>query len=257
MTRRGFTLIELLVVIAIIGILIALLLPAVQKVREAANRARCSNSLKQLGIAAHGYANLHGRLPAAVLIANPPANGTQDMASSYRTPGFGPNWACMLLPHIEQTALHAQYATAMSNFSSSNGTDQSWRGLRGTRIQLLLCPSDQGADRKFSLNGGDWARGNYAACAGPGWFNWTLDGQSNGNGGVNTSLTNNAGGMFGVNWGVELGKVEDGSSNTIMFNEVRIGINEFDRRGVWAMGLAGGSSVTAGNAVGDATGPND
>ena len=263
--RRAFTLIELLVVIAIIAILIGLLLPAVQKVREAAARAKCQNNMKQLGLAAHSYHDTYGKFPPAVQIANPPANGTQNMASAYRSPGFGPNWAVFLLPHLEQDPLFKQVSTNVNNYLPSGGSDQGWRNIRGTRLPIMLCPSDTGQqDILFGLNGGGWARGSYAANAGPGWFNWTLNGASDTGSSwplgpyVGQPMSGRCGGIFAINWGANLATLatQDGSSNTIMFNEVRIGLNANDRRGVWAMGLAG-SSVTAGHAWGDATQPND
>jgi prepilin-type N-terminal cleavage/methylation domain-containing protein/prepilin-type processing-associated H-X9-DG protein len=267
-SRRSsaFTLIELLVVIAIIAVLIGLLLPAVQKVREAAARAKCQNNLKQLGVAAHNYHDSLGKFPPAVQIFLPPPNGDQNMMSAYRTPGFGPNWCVFLLPFIEQDALQRQVATSMNNYMSTG--DQGWRAIRGQNIPIMLCPSDPNNQTPFGLNNGPWARGNYAANAGPGWLNQTRDGTAGTSGSTGTpALTAfvqngagaGAGGLFGVNWGTTLPSLtssEDGSSNTIMFNEVRAGLNENDRRGVWAMGV-GGASITCANAIGDCTTPND
>src|SRR5262245_530111 len=100
--RAAFTLIELLVVIAIIAVLLGLLLPAVQKVREASARINCAHNMHQLGVAAHNYHDSRKQFPPALEVALPPKNGTANIASAYRTPGFGPNWAVHLLPYIEQ-----------------------------------------------------------------------------------------------------------------------------------------------------------
>src|SRR5262249_45631122 len=149
---RGFTLIELLVVIAIIAILIGLLLPAVQKIREAANRMSCSNKLKQLALAAHNYNDTFGRMPDGVQLAGQLSPTAFDnKLSAYRTPGFGPNWAVFLLPFIEQDNLYRQYATGIQNFIPSVGADQSWRGLRSTVLKSFQCPSDASNQQPFSL----------------------------------------------------------------------------------------------------------
>jgi prepilin-type N-terminal cleavage/methylation domain-containing protein/prepilin-type processing-associated H-X9-DG protein len=262
----AFTLIELLVVIGIIAVLIALLIPAVQKVREAAARSTCLNNLKQIGLAAHGYHELYKRLPPAVQIfgANArvgflPDNWIPDLgdlnSTAYHEPPFGPNWAVFLLPYLEQEALFNSVASAIVNYNPSLGNNPGWRAIRSETIPTFLCPSDPiGPGTRFALNDGDWARGNYAANAGGYWFNLTVDGYS----------YPGLGGLMAINWGCTLQQVadEDGTSFTVMFNEVRIGLTASDRRGVWAMGM-GGSSVTAAIGYGDGIGkgycttPND
>jgi len=122
----------------------------------------------------------------------------------------------------------------------------------------MRCPSEPNADVPFSLQGGGWARGNYAANGGASWLNWTRDGASHDGGALGGAESNNVGGVVGINWGSSVTQLTnlDGASNTIMVNEVRCGLNDKDRRGVWAMGL-GGSGLTGASSLGDATTPND
>src|SRR5947207_12368212 len=101
--RHGFTLIELLVVIAIIGVLVALLVPAVQKVRESANVAQCVNNLKQIGLALQGYHDANRYFPAGYIDGNNDRDSTPDNDVG---PGWG--WASYLLPYVEQGSVYKQ-----------------------------------------------------------------------------------------------------------------------------------------------------
>jgi prepilin-type N-terminal cleavage/methylation domain-containing protein/prepilin-type processing-associated H-X9-DG protein len=274
--RSAFTLIELLVVISIIGTLLGLLLPAVQKIRELANRLQCANNLKQLGVAALAYHHAHRRLPDACTMAYavpgtqpsitdasgipPPEMVTDSGARKDSDPNFpfGPNWAVYLLPYIEQGNLYTQAYTPdyRAGYQANNPAQRDhWRSVvQGQTIKSYLCPSDWGQDTPFDgyVNApGPWARGNYAANAGPGWWQMTFQG------GYYQEAYGTTGPVMGVNFGAAMpDDIPDGTSNTIMFNEVRVGVNSKDPRGVWALGYPG-ASVTAANAVGDCTVPND
>ncbi|HEV7282140.1 MAG TPA: DUF1559 domain-containing protein [Pirellulaceae bacterium] len=162
---RGFTLVELLVVIAIIGVLVALLLPAVQAAREAANRMSCNNNLKQIGIAIHNYHDTYKALPAAYIDVSP--NGQ---------PEWG--WSVAILPFMEQTGLYDQlrHQTLRLNQVYKSGAPAADRALLQTPIDNYRCPSDQ--SQKLAENeqfGGSnhfrVAKSNYVACAGWGASN--------------------------------------------------------------------------------------
>jgi len=138
--RRGFTLIELLVVIAIIAILIGLLLPAVQKVREAAARIKCANNLKQLALACHNYADQNaGRLPVAVQAR---AGADRNWIRAGQTNTVGPNWIILTLPFMEEKPLYDQYAQNITNYMT-NG-DRTWMRMVNLEFPKFRCPSDTG-----------------------------------------------------------------------------------------------------------------
>ena len=142
-TPRGFTLIELLVVIAIIAVLIGLLLPAVQKVREAAARMSCSNNLKQLGLAIHNYESSYGKLPAAytkLTTADPDPNA--QFAGRF----VGLSLQANLLPFIEQNNLYQRLDNTKSEFNTvnvpPNGPHAGTNTAYGQVVRTYLCPSD-------------------------------------------------------------------------------------------------------------------
>jgi prepilin-type N-terminal cleavage/methylation domain-containing protein len=135
--RRGFTLIELLVVIAIIGVLVGLLLPAVQKVREAANRMACQNNLKQMGLAEHNYHDSFGKFTCSWDYE--PANGTT------RTTAVAHSWCAFLLPYLEQDNIYKQY-----NF---NGVDTVLpnSALVQVPLKIFQCPSSPNRGRIYNF----------------------------------------------------------------------------------------------------------
>src|SRR5262245_46397429 len=217
--RSGFTLIELLVVIAIIAILIGLLLPAVQKVREAAARMKCQNNLKQCGLAAHNYESAHGFLPPGAgptPAAQPAANSRASLQA-------------VILAYVEQANKYNQFNLDY-DVNNNGGTPHSNAAARQQDVPIYLCPSDPS-------NATITATGNLADVppvpAGPA-------GRSNyfGNIGAQAYVAGAQDGQYGGLFyylpragaqpnpqGVRITEILDGTSNTAMFSEVRRGRN--------------------------------
>src|SRR5262249_40202922 len=156
--RNAFTLIELLVVIAIIAILIGLLLPAVQKVREAANRTKCQNNLKQIALAAHNYHDAYGFLP---------------ISTGYTEDTSRPNWSWLarILPYLEQENLYK-----LGNIPNATMNDPQAREAMATQVPTFLCPSDPVSGRgprtdEFNIRPVPVGQTNYQGVSGGNWGN--------------------------------------------------------------------------------------
>ncbi|MFY7954243.1 MAG: DUF1559 domain-containing protein [Armatimonadaceae bacterium] len=194
--RHGFTLIELLVVIAIIAILIGLLLPAVQKVREAAARMSCSNNLHQIGVGLHNYEGAYQKLPAGYVSRTATLNGDNL--------GAGWGWAANLLPYMEQENLFRQINPLVDIGDPVHAT------VRVAPLKVYRCPSDSPANGDTFQAVGEsgplvpLAFANYVACGG------TFE--------VSGFPDNNTG-TFLRNSGFRITDVTDGSSNTLFVTE--------------------------------------
>lgn len=193
--RTGFTLVELLVVIAIIGVLIALLLPAVQQAREAARRMQCTNRMKQVALALHNYHDSYGAFPAM-----------QMQASPARPSGF-----VSLLPYVEQAAIWEDATSANPPYGAAdwNPTHQN------TLIPEFACPSDPNWTSRAEVAGGRKPR-SYHFSVGDSIRN-------------NHSDQSSKRGVFGALYNTGFSDLVDGTSNTLALSEVVIGPNSFTR----------------------------
>lgn len=239
---RAFTLVELLVVIAIIGILVSLLLPAVQSAREAARRTQCVNQIKQLGLAVLNYESQQGRLPPAGKYSGAwgidrskgaCATGTfvntrsQAYASS-PTSGPGTSWMLEVLPYAERSTLYDQW-DHNSNIGRYNASAPSNANLAGTDIKEFYCPSRRTTIRNEDIE----MLGNGIKRLGKGGTDYGCNlGKGNAWNNLNANRSLHTGnrtiglsfeniGPFEFNKGVKLAKITDGTSRTILLGELQ------------------------------------
>jgi prepilin-type N-terminal cleavage/methylation domain-containing protein/prepilin-type processing-associated H-X9-DG protein len=214
--RGGFTLVELLVVIAIIALLMALLLPAIQKVRAAADKLRCANNLKQIGIACHNFHNDYLRFPPGYTAAGPYTDGATDTA-----PGWG--WGAYLLPYLE-----ADLIARDINYTLPIQDPRNAAAVR-TVIKGFLCPSDEiPGPFAVSATGGTFQAGpsSYAATCGPD------ESETDAEFGL---------GVFYRNSKTRITDITDGTSNTTLVGDRAWSMTQ----GIWA-GAPSGATVRAG-----------
>lgn len=237
--KKGFTLVELLVVIAIIGILIGMLLPAVQQVREAARRTQCLNNMRQLGLACHNFESAFMRFP-------PGCNWNDDSADQMRGEQLLDReriaWGAFILPYIEQNNLHTSYQSGTTNWTTNwwlatmapvGGATTPGPPVASQVVPAYLCPSDAGGETIQALTvteaAAPSAKSNYIAPAGAGnrnsgdaieirgemdHLNNTVDNRDGGN-----NSTTHLWGVWGKNSRTTISQISDGTSNVMLIGE--------------------------------------
>jgi prepilin-type N-terminal cleavage/methylation domain-containing protein len=210
--RDAFTLVELLVVIAIIGVLVALLLPAVQAAREAARRSQCSNSLRQLALASQMHHDTYGRYPAGINIPISTTSGAVFPSNALYTSGVikdppVPNQYAsvyeQMFPFFEQDNLKKSLDLTQREYANCNGPSS----VGAQVVKILLCPSDPvKKTTTYSSGGTTYYFGQNSYMANGGTRAWYVSSQTND-------------GMFWINSSVRMGEVTDGTSSTLLFGE--------------------------------------
>ena len=247
--RNAFTLVELLIVIAIMGVLIGLLLPAVNAAREAARKTTCANNIKQMTLACLNYESTYHILPPAADYANKKYTGLTE--SDLRA-----NWIILVLPYLDQQALFNEINGMLkqsginveSVATSKYDPNVTMKSCRETVIPSFLCPSDGNNRNMFEseMSSFTGARCNYGA-------NMGLDYSYN----LYANWSNNLKhGVMGPGKSMKTEEIIDGASNTIMTAELRAGIVSCDGRGTWSLGGAGPSAIAGCGYMGDSKGPN-
>jgi prepilin-type N-terminal cleavage/methylation domain-containing protein/prepilin-type processing-associated H-X9-DG protein len=221
--RRAFTLVELLVVIAVIGVLIQLLLPAVQSARESARRMSCKNNLKQLSLALINYESAQKKYPPAGLTGD----RTKDAMEGPFFPRGGPmiGWIVLVLPYMEEQSLFQQFDVKRHILNQA-------KEPQSTPIKTLFCPTDDSPGRLFAnsalTSGKKFAKGNYAAFVSP----------------VHVTYTDWWPGALSGAHRHTRKDIVDGVSRTLCLSEVRTRPHERDQRGAWALPWAGASVLS-------------
>jgi len=228
--RSGFTLVELLVVIAIIGILVSLLLPAVQAAREAARRTQCSNNIRQIAVALHNYHDTAGRFPPGGI--HHAGTGQNGSSTSWRA-----SWLVMLLPFLEREGLHAQFNFGIRARDSAENLQ-----VVATVIPTFVCPSTGSRKAAWQMSTSSshlFAKGNYGACfsAGSGFSSTAFSGSRMD---WERSVFNAS-----FHYGAQMADIKDGSSNVIAVSEILTRDSKDDGRGAWAYPT--GSFFSGGN----------
>ena len=222
----AFTLVELLVVITIIGILISLLLPAVQAAREAARRLQCSNNLKQVGLAMHNFESQNGTFPPGVM-AKIRFSYAYDVNNGFEWTYF----LHLLLPHLEQQAYHDALRGPKFDLPNPWSEPTKWPStVNNVVLPMLLCPSDSmgGNMVDTSLNGLNLSKTNYLGI---------FSGRNDTDGYVVGTASGR--GVFRYHSGTPLAAIKDGTSNTMAVAEYLKGMDSTDARGDFYTNRAG------------------